>query len=381
MRLLYWAELHPPSIVGGVEVSARATLRGLRDRGIEPLVVCNHGHDPLPHRMEVDGIPVHRFHFHQPLIDRDLPRIQRAVAEIAALKRAFAPDVIQVHTTQASVFFHLRTASAHPCPWILHVREALPDAPAPHTLAGQALERSTWISTVSGAILEDVRRWVPEAASRSCAILEALPAPPPSPDPGPESPPLLLAFGRLDPVKGFDTALRAFALILEELPAARLAIAGRGREQAALEALARDLGVAGRVEFTGWLDPEDIPALIRRSALVLIPSRWREAFGQTALQAAQQGRPAIACRTGGLAEIIEDGRTGLLVDIDDAAAMARAATRLLKDPAACRSMGEAARIRAREVFDFERMLDAHAALLRRVAGTGKNPIEGAGASR
>jgi glycogen(starch) synthase len=98
-----------------------------------------------------------------------------------------------------------------------------------------------------------------------------------------------------------------------------------------------------------------------------MPSRWEEPFGLVAVEAALMARPVVASRVGGLAEVVADGETGLLVDKEDPAALARAVTHLLKNPATAERMGQAARRRARELFGFERQVDAYDGLYQRLA--------------
>ncbi len=98
-----------------------------------------------------------------------------------------------------------------------------------------------------------------------------------------------------------------------------------------------------------------------------MPSRWEEPFGLVAVEAALMARPVVASRVGGLAEVVADGETGLLVDKEDPAALARAVTHLLKNPATAERMGQAARRRARELFGFDRQVDAYDGLYQRLA--------------
>ena len=93
---------------------------------------------------------------------------------------------------------------------------------------------------------------------------------------------------------------------------------------------------------------------------MVVPSRWWEGFGLVALQAHQLGRPVLASRVGGLAEVVEDGVTGALVERDDPDALAAAARKLLGDPSRLQAMGEAARERASAMFSWDEHVDAYA---------------------
>jgi glycosyltransferase involved in cell wall biosynthesis len=135
----------------------------------------------------------------------------------------------------------------------------------------------------------------------------------------------LLAMGRLHRNKGFDIALRALAL----LPGAHLSIAGEGPERGALETLARELGVADRVGFLGWR--ADIGALLAACDIFVCSSR-HEPLGNIVLEAWSAGRPVVAARAQGPAELVTDGENGLLVPVEDAEALATAIAGLIADP-------------------------------------------------
>lgn len=146
--------------------------------------------------------------------------------------------------------------------------------------------------------------------------------------------PLLLAMGRLHEAKAHDVSLRALA----ELPDAWLWIAGVGPEEARLKAMAEALGVATRVRFLGWrTDPS---ALYRAADVCVFPSRY-EPLGNVVIQAWAHGLPVVAAASQGPKALVEDGRDGLLVPVDDAGALAAAVRRLLAEPKL------AARFRAR----------------------------------
>jgi glycosyltransferase involved in cell wall biosynthesis len=153
----------------------------------------------------------------------------------------------------------------------------------------------------------------------------------------------LLAMGRLHRNKGFDIALRALA----QLPAAHLAIAGEGPESGALEALARELGVADRVAFLGWR--HDTAALLAAAEVFVCSSR-HEPLGNIVLEAWSAARPVVAVASQGPLELIRDGVDGVLVAGEDAGALAVAIARLLDDPS--RAAGLAAAGRAAFARDF-----------------------------
>jgi glycosyltransferase involved in cell wall biosynthesis len=157
----------------------------------------------------------------------------------------------------------------------------------------------------------------------------------------------LLCVGRLIPIKGHIVLLRAFAAAQRELPDLRLDIAGRGPLEPALRALARELGIAGSVDFLGHVSP--IQGAIERSAVVVVPSMG-EGFGMVALEAMERARPVIAAAIGGLGELVQEGETGLLVPAGEAEPLSEAIVRVAGDLELARRMGEAGRERALSRF-------------------------------
>jgi glycosyltransferase involved in cell wall biosynthesis len=145
----------------------------------------------------------------------------------------------------------------------------------------------------------------------------------------------LLFLGRMTPVKGGDLLLRAVAAASAGLGRALpVTLAGDGPARAPWTRLARRLGVDAT--FTGWVDDEALPALLRSASLLAVPSVWPEPFGLVGLEAASFGVPAVAFDVGGVGEWLRDGVNGWLVPGDPprAGALAAAIARAAADPEA-----------------------------------------------
>jgi glycosyltransferase involved in cell wall biosynthesis len=153
---------------------------------------------------------------------------------------------------------------------------------------------------------------------------------------------LLLSVGRLSHEKRLEVLLEAFGRVADELPGARLAIAGEGPARASLEALAPE-----GVEFVGELHGHELAALYASADVFCFPST-SDTFGQVILEAAASGLPVVAAAAGGAAELVRHGRTGLLVPPDDAAALARSLLELALSPERRQLLGLAARAAAVE---------------------------------
>jgi glycosyltransferase involved in cell wall biosynthesis len=152
----------------------------------------------------------------------------------------------------------------------------------------------------------------------------ALPVPPPSPDfvRAPSQEPSFLYCGRLDPEKGVDLLIHAFARVHARRPSARLRILGGGPRQVVLEALAGDLGILEAIRFEGRVSFPEVETALRSAWALVAPSVWPEPLGLTAIEAITRGVPAITSASGGFAETVEHGVSGYLVANGDEAALA-----------------------------------------------------------
>jgi glycosyltransferase involved in cell wall biosynthesis len=164
---------------------------------------------------------------------------------------------------------------------------------------------------------------------------------------------LVLAVGRLVPVKNHALLLSAFAQARKNVTRGRLLIAGDGSLKTELEARIRSLGMEGDVTMLG--ERRDIPDLLA-ACDVFVLSSDSEGMSNTIIEAMAAGRPVIATDVGGNPELVADGDTGLLVDRGNADAMASAMVALASDAALRERMGTAGRERACRDFGVTRML-------------------------
>jgi glycosyltransferase involved in cell wall biosynthesis len=155
--------------------------------------------------------------------------------------------------------------------------------------------------------------------------------------------PILLAMGRLHRNKAFDVLIRA----LPRVPGADLFIAGEGPERQALTQLARRENVSDRVHLLGWRS--DTGALLAAADLFICPSRL-EPLGNVVIEAWSARRPVVAAASQGPSELIEDGRTGVLVAPEDPAALAEALRDLLNSPERAQRLANGGRVRYEASF-------------------------------
>jgi len=169
---------------------------------------------------------------------------------------------------------------------------------------------------------------------------------------------VVVSVSRLVPRKGMDTLVAAAARLHGHLPDLTVAVAGDGRDRSRLERLIRRSGA--RVRLLGRVPEEHLPALYGSADVfaMLCRSRWagleQEGFGIVFLEAAACGVPQVAGNSGGAAEAVADGETGLVVRRPrDPAAATAALSRLLDDPALRARQGEAARRRAERAYSYD----------------------------
>lgn len=371
MKILFWSDTFWP-IIGGVEVLGGYFIRALKARGHEVIIVARRDTDDLPDVDCYHGIPVYRFPFRTAVQARSLGRVLELRDRLAAVVRAFKPDIVHVYHSGPGLYFYLLACGARSAPVIMTLHQTYVDALlTPDSVRGRLMRSAQWISSCSASVLEVTQQQLPEITAYSSVISNSLEMPALEPAPLPFDPPRVLCLGRVIQQKGFDVALTAWATLAARFPRARLIIAGDGLARPDLEQHAHRLGLDS-VDFVGWVPPDDVPALINTCTLLLMPSRI-EPFGLVALQAAQMGRPIVATRVDGLPEVVVHGTTGWLVDTDDSAGLAQAIASLLDHPETAAVLGRAARIRAQEVFSWAGHLDAHEDLYRRFAPDAATP--------
>lgn len=186
---------------------------------------------------------------------------------------------------------------------------------------------------------------------------------------------IIIYTGRLLRGKGLEALIAAFRPVAAAEPSAHLVIVGSGEGQslsvdADLHAAAQAEGLDARVTFAGRVDA--VEDWLRASDVFAFPSMF-EALGIALVEAAACGLPAVASRTGGIVDVVEDGRSGVLVPPGDVAALSAALHRLVTDPDLGREMGAAARDVVRARFDERDAVDRYRALFREVAGRAGRP--------
>lgn len=174
----------------------------------------------------------------------------------------------------------------------------------------------------------------------------------------------LLFVGRFTEQKGLDHLLHALAAM--KIPAT-LDIVGEGTNRGNLEQLAQQLGIASRIQWHGEMKPADLPRMYQRASAVVMPS-VDEGLGLVAVEALLCETPVVAFDSGGLRDVIQHDKTGILVKVGDRAALAGALDELLARDGVGRDLGRAGRLYALSAFAPESAARRYAEIYRQVVG-------------
>lgn len=159
--------------------------------------------------------------------------------------------------------------------------------------------------------------------------------------------------GRLDPVKGALLLIEAMAEVLKVHPDATLTLAGDGPSRAPAEARAAALGIAGSVQFAGFMTQGQVADLLANSDMLVLPS-FAEGLPVVYMEALASRIPVVASRVAGVQELVEDGVTGYAVPPGDVDTLVDRIIRLMDNPNAARDMGLAGRSSVEQSFDIAR---------------------------
>lgn len=295
------------------------------------------------------------------------------------------PDVVHLHNfsqfipilrqayPSAKIIIHMH------CEWLNHLDPAL---------IGPRLAHADTIIGVSEYITNQVRKAFPAYADKCQTVYNGVdidkfhPSRDAEPGDGRKGPRLVF-IGRVSPEKGLHVLVDAFAIVRRRFPDAHLDVLGGEHVQpkafylagerdnpllkslepfyhggSYLEQMRARAGGSGQgITFHGDVDHTRIAQLLTTADLFVQPSVWNDPSPLTLYEAMAAGLPIVATRVGGQPEIVEDGRTGLIVNSNDAAALAAAIIGLLEDTATRQSMGEAGRRRARTSFTWQHVAD------------------------
>ena len=262
----------------------------------------------------------------------------RSMERVAA--RDGAPDVVHVHGTRLGQFWVVDWAQHRAIPSMYTEHVAIGDMGGPwETIAPQVAMKAGVLASVSAHACDSLQSVLPDQrpiALTNHIVQEQLPR-----DPDDYSPHRWACVARLERHKGIDVLLRALARCLEHSPRFEVVLAGDGSERGALEALARELGVAHRVQFLGRRSPQELTPVLHAAGGVVLSSRT-EGLPVSLVEAMAHHKAIVATRVGGIPELLRDGESAILVAPDDPLALADAMLRVASDDALRRRLADRA---------------------------------------
>lgn len=356
--------LSPESNLGG-EVYDRELIRAMTRQAAPVEVLLPEGAGCI----EAENLTVHR-----------APRAWRYTYEynwrwrkpLARRVAAFRPDILRCHSPYALGWVCRRTGRKLGVPVVAHY----------HHLTGE--RQHDWIDRVLARTFDAIvtgSRFTAEALAARYGVperrLHVAPYGVAWADPDParvrqsrrkwvdDEERLVLTLSQLTERKNIRAAIEALARLAPDGSDAVLVIAGKGPERSNLEAAARRLGIGDRVRFAGFVDEDEKAALLTAADVFLFPSLL-EGFGLAVAEAMAHGAAVVAANRSAIPEVVQDGKTGLLVDPESPESIAAALSTLLSDTDLRRTLAVAAREHARREFGWpavaKRVLDIYAAV-------------------
>ncbi len=332
--------------LGGAEQVVIRLAAGLDRKRFHPVICCLNEPGPFANQAAEHGIEVVALHKRGPYDLRVIPRLIRVIRE----RRI---DIVHTHLWGANLWGRLAAKLAG-VPVIITEHNVDVWKRWHHVVLDRWLSR--WTARLL-AVSQHVREFYEAhgiGLGRWQVIYNGVDTPPTPPSPAPRD--VVGWIGRLVPAKAPQVFLEAVARASHQVPRLKALIVGDGPLRAELEAQARRLGISDRVIFAGLR--QDVPSLLTGMEALVFSSE-REGLSIAMLEAMAAGTPVIATRVGGTPELIEDGRTGLLVPSGDARALAEALATVLRDPALADRLRQSARERIEREFSLRRMIEAH----------------------
>jgi glycosyltransferase involved in cell wall biosynthesis len=388
MRIVIANQWYPPeSGWGGVAMYNHAIAHAYRKLGHEVTIIARRNDETTPAYAEVDGIRVHRLLTRDHYCWRRAPvagYYSRALQQLSyswRLRRALQRlhqrqpiDIVEFAEINAEGYFFARA------PWLPFVvrchtptfvlRDAFSadefsfDTKIVSACEKRMIQRAHALTAPSG----DMARRIAEVTGIKPGQVTVIPNPLSvngvngnangSKPTAAKNQLTVLYVGRIERAKGILVLAKAIPEILKRVSQARFLIAGYDRstsrgtsQRAELEQQFAGAGAATKVEFLGAVEQSQLAALYQCADLCVVPALQYESFSYTCAQAMAAGKPVIATRVGGMSETVEDGKTGLIVEPDDADELADAIVTLLNDRERSLSMGRAGREKVLREFD------------------------------
>ncbi|MCB9495887.1 MAG: glycosyltransferase family 4 protein [Fibrobacteria bacterium] len=379
MKVLHLVSVYPRRQDDPEVPWLRTMLHHLSERGHESLVLAPAWRGLRSHG--IDGIAVHRFRYAPASLEiltgeegapnkiarRPWMQLLAVPYILCGAWRAFQicrrerPDLLHVHWPFPHALCALPAAWLLGIPVVTHfylaellLRRKFPFVTPFLSLAVAMSRKVVAISRYTAGQVRSIR-----ATDIAVIPYGGASTPSEAPPPPPEGRPVILFVGRHVERKGIPTLLQAMEHLRTE---ADLVVCGHGDQTESLKVLARRSPAAARITFPGRVDAEQLSALYARCSVFCLPSVIdsrgdTEGLGTVPLEAYAHGKPVVCSDVGGIPDVVEDGRSGLLVPPGDAVALAEALDRILGNPELARSMGSYGQELIRGRFSWPRLAE------------------------
>jgi glycosyltransferase involved in cell wall biosynthesis len=382
MNVAIFASAYYPH-VGGVEEACRQLAREYQRRGMGVIVLTNRWPRSLTDLQVVDGVRVHRLPM-RIAGDSLKSKIMAAVTtgmvrrQMMEILRRFSPDVLHVQCASSNAAYALWAKRAMAVPLVVTLQgELTMDASGlfqrmewAQGVMRDSLDSADAVTACSGQTLQEAEAWHGKPiGERGTVIHNGIALSDSDRACGHDHPrPYILAIGRHVAQKGFDLLLRAMAELRDSGQMSHyLILAGDGPEHDRLKALAGDLKLLDRTVFAGRVDHKSALGLFAGCSFFVLPSR-HEPFGIVNLEAMAAGKAVVAAKVGGVAEVVEDGVSGILVERENVSALAAAIRTLMGDEPLRRRLGLAGRKRA-ESFTWSAAAERYCKIYANIIGS------------
>lgn len=416
MKILILTDHFPPDNPGGAGQVALIQCRALQRLGHEVQVLSVRRDEAAPADLLVEGVPVHRIRLSYPLRWHAYLSLYNPAASrrVSAFLNTVQPDLVHAHNVHTYLTYHsLALAKRRGLPVFLTVHDTMTvtfqkfesfidpawrDVPEEFDYRVSPLsqlrrQRFRYFPLRNAIIRRVLRRNVDAILSPSRALLEVLRANrvaarhmlhlPNGIDParfesseedqarfraeqGLEGRKIILFAGRINRAKGGEQILQAMPHIVARVPEAVLLVLARpGGYAEGMLTIAESLGIRQHIRFAGWLSGETLAAAFGAADVCVTPSVYFDNFPTVNLEAQAAGTPVVGTCFGGTPEAVADGETGFIVNPYNVEALAERISRLLLDDDLRLRMGEQARRRVRQRYDWLRQAEKLVEIYRR----------------
>lgn len=337
--------------LGGTPRSVESLVMGLDRERYDPEVLTLMNSSPITDAISAAGIPCHVLTMRSKL---DMPRL----AKLPLLMARGGFDIVHAWLFHANILARMFKPLTHGARVITSERGVERNKSAWRVWVDRTTSPMADLVMTNANAIREVLLTREKLDPRRIRVIEngvdlSRFTPPPEP---PSGPPRLICVARLDPIKAHKDLLTALKHLLPRWPDLSLDLVGAGPMKQPLEQQAHALGIVDRVRFLGGRT--DVPQLLQAAHMFVLTS-LSEGMPGSILEAMATALPVVATRVGGVPEIVDHERTGMLVPPGDPPALAVALGKLLSDPAKAREMGLAGLARAKERFTREAYIRRH----------------------